>query len=110
MRVKDVVRDRVTLDFVGRWKKKMNPKVVALYDEPTKTWGLLLFHANCKFFADSSNNCVAHHIHLVPGTKPILLIKSKNKKTAVNTALFKTGRELYNHIVVKYGALLEKTD
>lgn len=109
LRVKDVVKDRITLDFIGRWKKKMNPKVVALYDEPTNTWGLLLFHANCKF-ADNRNNCVKRHIHLVQGRKPILLIKSKAKKTAVDTALFKTGKELFNYVVEKYGDLLAQTD
>ena len=109
MRVKDVVKDRITLDFIGRWKKKMNPKVVALYDKPTNTWGLLLFHRNC-VFKRKINNCFQHHIHLVPGPKPVLLIKSKSKKTPVDTARFKTGKELFNYIVEKYGALLEKTD
>ena len=109
LRIKDVVRDRITLDFIARWQKKMNKKVVALYDEPTETWGLLLFHANCTF-DDHSNNCVKHHIHLVPGPKPVLLIKGNSKKTAVDTALYKTGKEIYNHVVEKYGAMLAQTD
>ncbi len=110
MRVKDIVKDRHTLDFIGLWQKKMNAKVVALYDKKTKLWGLLLFHANC-VFTGNANNCVKHHIHLVnnPGKSPLLLVKGK-KKTPVDTGLFASGKALYKHVADTYGDLLAKTD
>jgi len=110
LRVKDVMRNRITLDFIGLWKKKMNPKVISIYDKPTKTWGLLLFHRNC-VFKQNFNNCFQHHIHLVqnPGKPPLLLVKGE-KKHPVNTALFKTGKELYAFVLEKYGDLLAQTD
>ena len=111
MRVKDVVQDRHTLDFIGLWQKKMNPKVVALYDKKTKLWGLLLFHANC-VFKKNSNNCVNSHIHMVqnPGNAPLLLVKSRNEKNPVDTGLFASGKALYKHVVETYGDLLAQTD
>jgi len=109
MRVKDVVKDRVTLDFIGLWKKKMNPKVVALYNKPTNTWGLLLFHRNC-VFKRKINNCFQHHIHLVqnPGKPPLLLVKGE--KNPVDTGLFASGKAIYKHVVETYGDLLAQTD
>lgn len=111
MRVKDVVKDRHTLDFIGLWQKKMNPKVVALYDKKTELWGLLLFHANC-VFKKNANNCIKHHIHLVnnPGNPPLLLVKGGDKKNPVDTGLFKSGKEIYKHVVDTYGELLAQTD
>lgn len=110
MRVKDIVNDRHTLDFIGLWQKKMNPKVIALYDKKTELWGLLLFHANC-VFKKNSNNCVKTHIHMVqnPGEAPLLLVKGE-KKFPVDTGLFASGKALYKHVVETYGDLLAQTD
>jgi hypothetical protein len=108
--LKEVVTDSVTLAFLNLWRRKMNSRVVALYNKTHKQWSLLLFHSNCRF-TEKANNCVNHHIHLVhdKGSAPVLLIKGK-KKQAVDTALFKTGKALYQHVISHFGELLKLTD
>ena len=108
--LKEIVSDSVTLAFVNLWRRNMNSHVVALYNNTHKQWSLLLFHSNCRF-TEKTNNCVKHHIHLVhdKGSAPILLIKGK-KKQAVDTALFKTGKALYQHVIADFGELLKLTD
>ena len=108
--LKKVVTDSVTLAFINLWRRKMNSHVVALYTKEHTQWSLLLFHSNC-LFTEKTNNCVKHHIHLVhdKGSAPVLLVKGK-KKQAVDTALFKTGKALYQHVIAEFGELLRLTD
>jgi hypothetical protein len=108
--LKEVVTDSVTLAFINLWRRKMNSRVVALYNPTHKQWSLLLFHANCRF-TEKTNNCVKHHIHLVhdKGSEPVLLIKGKAKH-AVDSASFKTGKALYQHVIAHFGELLKLTD
>jgi hypothetical protein len=108
--LKEVVTDSVTLAFINLWRRKMNRHVVAIHDKTHKQWSLLLFHSNCRF-TDATNNCVKHHIHLVhdKGSAPVLLIKGKTRQ-AVDTALFKTGKALYQHVISHFGELLKLTD
>jgi hypothetical protein len=102
LRLGSILRHRVTLDFVELWQHHMKTPVVALRNR-----SLLLFHANCAF-AGHRNNCVQHHIHVVPGNPPTIYIKGS--KQPVPMARFKTGKALYNHVVRHYGPLLSQTD
>ena len=102
LRLGSLIHHRVTLDFVDLWQHRMKTPVVALRNR-----SLLLFHANCAF-TRHRNNCVQHHIHLVPGNPPTLHIKGARQ--IVRTDRFKTGRALYAHVVRNYDHLLRQTD